>query len=147
MTVESEADRLGLAASGSAVAATLAAMRAAVEPGVTTAKLDAVAFSTLGRHGAESAPARFFGFPGAACISVNDEAVHGIPGSRVLRAGDLVKLDVTAVRAGYVTDAALTVQVPPVTTVGQALIAAAENAFWNLLAVVRRGTPLIVTAG
>ena len=67
----------------------------------------------LERHGARSAPALVYGFPGAICISVNDEAVHGVPGPRRLAAGDAVTLDVTAELGGYMADAAVTVVVPP----------------------------------
>ena len=62
-------------------------MEAGVRPGVTTGELDEVAGAVFRRHGAVSAPRRNYGFPGETCISVDDEAVHGIPGPRVLRAG------------------------------------------------------------
>src|SRR3954469_3700818 len=86
-------------------------MRAAVRPGVTTAELDAVAASVFAAAGARSGPQLDYDFPGVTCISVNDEAVHGIPGARALRPGDLVKLDVTAELDGYYADACRTVAV------------------------------------
>ena len=94
-----------LQAAGRVVAEALRAMAARVRPGVTTAELDAVAAGVFVRHGARSAPQLAYDFPGVTCISVDDEAVHGIPGARRLRAGELVKLDVTAELDGYYADA------------------------------------------
>src|SRR6476661_9164854 len=113
MSIEHPNELKGLQAAGRVVAETLRAMAARVRPGVTTAELDAVAAGVLARHGARSAPNLVYGFPGAICISVGDEVVHGIPSSRQLVRGDVVKLDVTAELGGYMADAAITVLVPP----------------------------------
>lgn len=77
--------------------------------GVSTGELDRIAADVFARAGARSAPRLDYGFPGHTCISINDEAVHGIPGPRPLRDGDLVKLDVTAEQRGYYADACVTV--------------------------------------
>lgn len=114
---------------GRIVASALAAMRAAVAAGVTTAALDAIGESVLARHGARSAPRTVYGFPGCTCISLNDEIVHGIPGPRVIAPGDLVKLDVTADCDGYIADAADTVLVAPVTAAARRLRMSAVAAF------------------
>ena len=123
-------------------------MTAETRAGITTAELDRVAAETLAGFGARSAPQIEFGFPGVACISVNDEVVHGIPGPRVLRPGDMVKLDVTAELDGYVADAAVTVVLPgpdgAEQPLGAALQAAAESALRRGLAVVRAGRPIRV---
>src|SRR6185503_6025287 len=103
MSVDTPEELDGLRRAGRAVAATLREVARRVRPGVTTAELDA--------HAARSAPALVYGFPGAICISVDDEAVHGIPGPRRLRAGELVKLDVTAELDGFYADAAISVPV------------------------------------
>ncbi|HYG69771.1 MAG TPA: type I methionyl aminopeptidase, partial [Anaeromyxobacteraceae bacterium] len=124
------------------VAKVLAAMRAAVRAGVTTAELDAVASGVMAAHGARSAPQHDYGFPGATCISVNDDAVHGVPGPRPLAKGDLVSLDVVVELDGYYADAAITVGVPPVAPEAQRLVAAAEAAFRRAAAVARAGVPL-----
>ena len=79
MSIESEADAVGLAAAGRVVAEALAEMKRAVRPGVTTHELDEVGAAVFARHGARSAPQLAYGFPGVNCISVNDEAVHGVP--------------------------------------------------------------------
>jgi methionyl aminopeptidase len=89
--------------------------------------------------GGQSAPALVYKFPGANCISLNDEAVHGIPGKRVLQQGDLVKLDVTIEKNGFMADAAVTVPVGEVTEERQRLVACAERAFGEAMLVARAG--------
>jgi methionyl aminopeptidase len=85
---------------GRVVRRVIDAMRQHVRPGVTTAELDDVGSRVMREHGPRSAPSLVYGFPGANCISLNDEAVHGIPGERRLRDGDIVKLDVTMEKDG-----------------------------------------------
>lgn len=115
------------------------AMERAVRPGITTGELDRIGARVLEEHGAQSAPRLVYGFPAAMCISVNDEAVHGIPGERVVEAGDLVKLDVTAELDGYMADSAVTVPVPPVSDRARRLEAAARVAFEQAMKVARAG--------
>jgi len=83
-----------------------------------------------------------YGFPGAIFISVNDEAVHGVPGPRRLAAGDAVTLDVTAELGGYMADAAITVLVPPSTPLAERLVKTAETALAAGMAAARAGRPL-----
>jgi methionyl aminopeptidase len=129
VSIETERDLVGLQRAGRVVALALAAMQAAVRPGRTTAELDAVGAAVFRAHGARSAPQLAYGFPGVTCISVNDEAVHGVPSNgRRLRPGDLVSLDVTADLDGYVADAAITVEVATATPARQRLIRAAASA-------------------
>jgi methionyl aminopeptidase len=111
----------------------------AVRPGITTAELDAIGARVLAEHGAESAPPKVYGFPGALCISVNDEAIHGIPGGRVLQAGDLVKLDLVAEKDGYFADAAVTVPVGEIGVTARALARCAESAFHLAARAARAG--------
>jgi methionyl aminopeptidase len=139
MSVDNERDWEGLRAVGKVVREVLAEMRRAVRPGVTTAALDAVAKRVLEARGARHAPRLDYDFPGDSCISINDEAVHGIPGPRVVRAGDLVKLDVVAEKDGYYADAAITVPVPPVTDEKRRLAACARAAFEKAMEVARVG--------
>lgn len=82
--------------------------RGAIRPGVTTGQLDALARDVLERRGATSNFLGYGGFPAVLCASVNDEIVHGIPGSRVLEEGDLVSIDCGAVIDGWHGDAAFT---------------------------------------
>src|SRR5436190_1603428 len=96
MTIEHETQLEKLRHVGSLVARTLKAMAAALEPGMTTAELDALGRALLEKEGARAAPESTYNFPGATCISVSPEIAHGVPGARVLRAGDLVNIDVSA---------------------------------------------------
>jgi methionyl aminopeptidase len=91
------------------------------------------------QYGARSAPALVYKFPGVNCISVNDEAVHGIPGKRAVRSGDLVKLDVTIEKDGFMADAAVTVPVGEVTEERRRLVECAERAFAKAMLVARAG--------
>lgn len=139
MSIENQRDLDGLRAAGRIVRAALAAMEARVRAGVTTAELNEVGAAVLERHGARSAPMMVYGFPAAICISVNEEVVHGIPSQRVIRAGDLVKLDVTAEKDGYMADAAVTVAVEPVSERKRALVDCARRAFYKALVAARAG--------
>jgi methionyl aminopeptidase len=116
MTVENQHDVDGILKTGSIVARVRDAMLKAVEPGMTTGELDAIGAQMLEDLGARSAPRLVYSFPGATCISVNEEAAHGIPGQRVLKAGDVVNVDVSAEFEGYFADTGATTVVPPVTT-------------------------------
>lgn len=140
MHIVNDDDWLGMRAAGVAVHAALEAMRAAVAPGVTTADLDAVAARVMREHGARSAPQLVYDFPGVTCISLNDELVHGIPSrTRRVAEGDLVKLDVTFEKDGYMADAAVTVAVGRVAPRARALAECAERAFERALREVRPG--------
>ncbi|MGC2814974.1 MAG: type I methionyl aminopeptidase [Candidatus Acidiferrum sp.] len=128
-----------LRACGLIVAKALRAMAVAVRAGVTTAELSEIGSRVLSDNGAQSSPPLVYNFPGDVCISVNDEVVHGIPGPRVIQAGDLVKLDLTAVKDGYHTDSAVTIQVPPAQEKSRELAHCAERAFRQALAAARIG--------
>lgn len=104
MTITHEAELEGLEAAGRIVANTLQAMGRALEPGMTTADLDAVGRACLEREGAIPAPESSYGFPGATCISVGEEIAHGVPGPRIIVEGDLVNIDVSASKNGYFAD-------------------------------------------
>ena len=142
MSVDTPEELRGLRAAGQVVASTIRAMRRAVRPGITTAELDAIARREFVRAGARSGPQIDYGFPGTTCISVNDEAVHGIPGRRRLRRGDLVKLDVTAELDGFYADACRTVAVGDARPQAIKLIRASEQALDAALKVVRAGVAL-----
>jgi methionyl aminopeptidase len=142
MTIESDKDLAGLRRAGRVVALAIKEMKAALEPGMTTAELDAVGAAVYERHGARSAPQLVYGFPGINLISVNDEAVHGVPGGRVIELGDLVKIDVTAEVGGYVADAAVTVAMPRGPRVHEELRNCAELAFARAASVARAGRPV-----
>jgi methionyl aminopeptidase len=145
MSIESSADLDAMRAVGRITRVTLDALEGRVRAGVTTGELDAVAAAIFATHGARSAPALEYGFPGTVLISVNDEVVHGVPGARRLQRGDVVKLDVTVEKNGYVADAARTVLVGSGrdgsgADTARRLIACAGAAFRAGLAVARAGT-------
>jgi methionyl aminopeptidase len=104
MNAATRQDINGMLTAGRAVRRAFTAMKAAATRGMTTAELDAIGASALQQGGARSAPQLFYRFPGATCISVNEEAAHGIPGARVLEDGDIVNIDVSAELNGYVAD-------------------------------------------
>jgi methionyl aminopeptidase len=139
MSIESEADWSGLRRAGEIVRLTLDALERHLRPGVTTRELDRVAARIFAQHGARSAPALAYGFPGTVLISINDQVVHGIPGSRRVRLHDLVKLDVTVEKDGYIADAARTVLVEGGVAEARQLRACAIDAFEAALHVARAG--------
>jgi methionyl aminopeptidase len=143
LSIQDEQDLLSLKAVGHIVRLILDAMKAEVRPGVTTRYLDDVGAGVMQANGARSAPSMVYEFPGANCISVNDEAVHGIPGKRKLKEGDLVKLDVTVEKDGYMADAAITVPVGRVSRQAEELMACAERAFHKAMEVARAGVRVI----
>jgi methionyl aminopeptidase len=143
MTIEDDDDLDGLARAGRAVAEAREAMLAAVAPGVTTAELDSVAGAVLRAHGARSAPRLAYGFPGTTCISLNDEAAHGIPSAtRVLRDGDLVNVDVSAELDGYWADTGASAPVGAVMTTATRLLGATRRAQRDAMEAARAGRPL-----
>jgi methionyl aminopeptidase len=110
------------------VARTLRALQGVVAPGVSTAELDGLAAALFADAGARSGPIITYGYPGWICVSVGDEVVHGIPGRRRLREGDVVTLDVAAELDGYHADAAVTVAVGPVASAHERLMTATRAA-------------------
>jgi len=117
-------------------------MQAQVKAGMTTAELDDIGGRYLIKNGARSAPYLTYGFPGATCISLNNEAAHGIPGERVIRRGDLVNIDVSAELEGYFADASTTVLIPPVELLKQKLCDCTRTARRKAIASARAGQPL-----
>ncbi len=113
MVVESEKDIEGLKRIGQIVAATIQEMKKMARIGMTTQELDEIGGAFLRQQGAVSAPKTLYRFPGYTCISVNQEIAHGIPGSRKLKAGDLVNIDVSAELNGYYGDTGHSFQLPP----------------------------------
>jgi len=130
MTISNEEDLKRLQEIGRIVADTLKAMATAIEPGMTTAELDAIGRKLLEDAGAQSAPEQTYGFPGATCISINEEIAHGIPGERRIKQGDLVNIDVSAVKNGVYADTGASVPVPPVTRAIDRLCRDGRKAMW-----------------
>jgi methionyl aminopeptidase len=142
MSIDHPEELEGLRRAGAVVAETLRELRPRVRTGVTTAELDDEAERIFQRHGARSGPRLDYDFPGTICISVDEEAVHGIPGPRRLRAGELVKLDVTAELDGFYADACVTVPVGEVAPRERRLMSAAEAGLRRGIAAATAGAPL-----
>jgi methionyl aminopeptidase len=142
VSIETPEELAALKAAGRVVAQAIHAMRAAASPGTTTGELDELGARVLASAGARSGPQLDYGFPGTNCISVNDEAVHGIPGDRVLRDGDLVKLDVTAELDGFYADACVSVPVGNASSSTRHLAEVSRRALKAAMQVARAGAPL-----
>jgi methionyl aminopeptidase len=142
MTVENQHDIDGILKTGRVVARVRDAMLSAIEPGMTTAELDKLGGEMLAQYGAKSAPKVTYNFPGYTCISINEEAAHGIPGGRVIKAGDIVNVDVSAELEGYFADTGGTMVVPPVSSVKARLCHATQLALKNALAEAKAGAPI-----
>ncbi len=110
-----------------------------VRPGVTTREIDKAVRKFIVSHGAKPSFLGYGGFPGSACISVNDEVIHGIPGSRVLCEGDIVSIDVGAFIGGVHGDCCATFPCGEVSDEAKRLIAVTEESFWAGIANARAG--------
>ncbi len=118
------------------------AMAESLRPGITTQELDDIGRRILNENGARSAPEITYNFPGATCISVNEEIAHGIPGSRVIKPGDLVNIDVSAELNGVFADTGASFVVPAADPKLAALCRDGKRAMWEGIRAVRSGAPL-----
>lgn len=139
MTIETEDDVAALKRIGKIVAYVLQQMLDAAEPGMTTRELDTLGEQLLEKHGARSAPRLTYNFPGATCISINEEAAHGIPGDRVIQAGDVLNVDVSAELKGYFADTGGTRVVPPTNPQKTRLCHATRTALTQAMRQARAG--------
>ena len=118
----------------------LLTVRDRIRPGVSTKELDTVLRSYIEKQGATPSFLGLYGFPGAACISINDEVIHGIPSKdRILCEGDIVKIDVGACYKGYHGDSARTFPVGKVSDEAARLIAATKQSFYEALGALQIG--------
>ncbi|MGI9057377.1 MAG: type I methionyl aminopeptidase [Ktedonobacteraceae bacterium] len=140
--LKSKAEQEKIYETGHIVAEILAQLRAAVHPGITTDELDAMAVAALERHGAKSSSLGYHGYPKSICTSVNDEVVHGIPGTRVLQEGDIVSIDFAALSNGWHADSAITVPVGTVSAEAQRLLKVTEDSLYRGIAAARAGNRL-----
>jgi len=124
---------------GRIVARVIEAITRAVGPGVRTVEFDDIAVSELGKTGAVASFKGYRGFPASVCTSINEEIVHGIPGKRVLKEGDIVSLDFGARLNGFHADAAVTVSVGRIGPGAQALVNATKAALEAGIAAARAG--------
>jgi len=142
MTIESEDQLEKLRIVGGLVARTLAAMGKALEPGMTTKELDDLGRALLEAEGARSAPELTYGFPGATCISVGPDCAHGVPDGTVVKAGDLINIDVSAELDGYFGDTGASFAVPPTQPRIERLCRDGRRAMWAGIKAVKPGAKL-----
>lgn len=128
--------------SGRIVAGALDLAGSIVRPGVTTAEIEREIAAYVRDHGATPEFEGYRGYPAAICASVNEEVVHGIPGKRTLREGDIVGIDVGVRKGGYVADGARTFPIGGVTEAARRLLSVTEDALRAGLSMVRRGARL-----
>ena len=140
MIVKTDKDLDGLKAIGAIVSQVRETMKNATVPGITTLELDQIAKQLFNETGAISAPKNEYDFPGYTCISVNEEVAHGIPGKRVIQAGDLVNIDVSAVLNGYYADTGISFMVGQSDERIEKLCQCAVDAFHNGISKAKAGS-------
>jgi methionyl aminopeptidase len=128
--------------SGKITAKTLTRLMAAAQPGVTTADLDRIADESIRSMGGVTTFIGYHGYPSAICASVNEEVVHGMPGPRVLKEGDLLSLDIGTTLEGYVSDSAVTVGIGRVSAAAQRLMAVTQECLMLGIAQMQAGNRL-----
>lgn len=134
--------------SGKIVATVLKEISEMVEPGMTTADLDAYAEKRIREMGATPSFKGYYGFPASICSCINHEVVHGIPNpKKVIRAGDVLKVDTAAYQEGFHADSCITIAVGKVTPKAERLIRAAEEALYQGIEQVKAGNYLLDIAG
>lgn len=137
--IKSRAEREQMRLAGHIVAEVLAELRLAVRPGITTADLDALAAAHLKQSGATASFLGYHGYPASICASVDEEVVHGIPGKRELKEGDIVSLDFGALYKGWHGDSATTVPVGKISADTERLLKVTEDALYRGIAAARAG--------
>lgn len=139
MTIENEDDLKHLRAISRIVYETMILMSKQLEVGMTTRELDGIGQQNLDKYGARSAPMVTYDFPGYTCISINEEAAHGIPGDRRVMEGDVVNIDVSAELNGYFGDTGGTFLVPPVDPKMEYLCQSTRKALRRAMAAAKAG--------
>ena len=142
VTLKTSGELAKMRRAGSVTAQALQAGGAAVKPGVTTGEIDRIIKSFILSKGAKPSFLGYGGFPGSACVSVNDEIIHGIPGGRVLQEGDIVSIDVGAIVDGYHGDTAATFAAGKASEEAQRLMDATRESLLAAIAVARPGNRL-----
>lgn len=138
ITIKSPQELALMRKAGEIVGETLNLLKASVEPGMTTRDLDRIAFKEITRRGATPTFKGYRGFPATICASVNEEIVHGIPSKRVIKEGDIIKVDVGATYKGLIGDAAVTI---PVGQIAAPLLELMQDTRQGLEAGIRAAVP------
>lgn len=125
--------------SGKIVAKVHSVLKDMIKPGITTKELDEIAERIILEHEAQPAFKGYGGFPATICASVNEEVVHGIPGDRMLREGDIISIDVGALKNGYYGDSAKTYPVGKISAKAEKLIRVTRESFYEGLKFCKVG--------
>jgi methionyl aminopeptidase len=131
-----------MAASGEILVRCLKVLTSKARPGITTAELDAAAEKFIRSQGAEPAFKGYRGFPGSICASPNSMVVHGIPGPYELKRGDVISIDVGVIKDGWVSDAAMTLPIGPVSPEAQKLLDVTKASLFAGVEKMRSGNHL-----
>lgn len=142
IVIKSDQEIATMRQAGRIVARVLEMLKLNVRPGVKTEELDILAMQEVERLGGKPSFKGYRGYPANLCVSVNDEIVHGIPGKRVLREGDIVSLDFGAVFGGFQGDAAVTVGVGRISREAKRLVETTEGALREGIAAACGGARL-----
>jgi methionyl aminopeptidase len=140
--IKSEREIATMRRAGRIVASVLGVLRSQLKPGMRTKELDDIAARELVKMGAKASFKGFRGFPASLCVSINDEVVHGIPGKRVIREGDIVSLDFGAIIDGFHGDSAITVGVGKTSSRAKHLMKTTEAALMAGINAARDGARL-----
>jgi methionyl aminopeptidase len=142
IVIKSQQELVLMREAGRVTAKALAAVRELIRPGVTTAELNAAAEEVIRKHGGIPTFLKYPGaypYPATICVSINEELVHGIPGKRKLRTGDIVSVDCGTTLEGFVGDAAITVGVGEISSLAQRLVETTEQALYEGIRQMRAG--------
>jgi len=140
--LKSEKEIATMRIAGRIVAEVLLVLKNSVQPGMKTRELDVIAARELKRLGAKPSFKGYYGYPASLCVSVNEEIVHGIPGDKIVKNGDIVSMDVGSIYDGYQGDSALTVGVGEISPKAKELMSATEGALAAGISSARKGARL-----
>ena len=139
ITVKSNKEIAKMQKAGSITAGALIAAGEAIKVGMTTYELDKIIHRYITSHGAKPSFLGYGGFPGSACISINDEVIHGIPGPRKICEGDIVSVDVGAYIDGYHGDSCKTFAVGNISDEARALMTSTEESLYEAIKIAKPG--------
>lgn len=139
ITIKSEQELLKMRRAGQVLSGFFEYIQKEIKPGVSTAHIDKLAYEYITAHECTPSFKGYNGFPGSICSSVNEEVVHGIPGNRILKEGDIFSVDVGACYHGYHADAARTYPVGSITPEAQRLIDITRESFFEGMKMAKAG--------
>ncbi|HXG36210.1 MAG TPA: type I methionyl aminopeptidase [Dehalococcoidia bacterium] len=139
IVLKSEQELTTMRKAGRINAEVLQILAESVQPGMRELELDEIVRREFKRRGVKPAFLNYHGYPATVCVSINDEIVHGIPGERVIKEGDIVSIDLGCIYDGFVGDAAVTVGVGKISPEAQRLIEVTREALWRGIAQARVG--------